>query len=515
MLENVPGASDVYEGPATLQPPPSEEHKTPPCDRVLEFYYHDSDPLSEKNSSHSVLYSIRGMRAFAGDFGSTTLDLFWPSSFFLPVQKVYRKGEILIFIIALAYTLVHYLMHSFNFELVLGLLCISLQIGVWKKHSRSIHWEFFNIWIKQMKIIILTLASLTILWTDTYWGVSENSWRTLIATIVISSTILFFIQIDLMEMSIFFRVSIPTFILSVAFRQIYDNKFTSEDIPLWTYQGHILTVLDIQNVAWSQIMIFAMLGLWSVVTDIEHKKFYLIEENEQRGPDYTTLGCTLVKSDIALLVTCLWNVCTYYLGAKPVWQIISGLLFMFLGTLFLRGVKMTWSYFLKYRPALLILSAAVIIVCELYRFLLSKGHAAMLDLFLGNTVYIYCVIVAILSDFHTKPTKTFRLLVPLLMAAETSYCVYYDIFVATDYEVITINGHTLGVNTVERNAYCQILFQLIAQLFSLISDHYHTKFFLIPRRCERDEMFERFSVRFESGFNEKLIHNRPQLQGQS
>merc|ERR1719233_516370 len=176
---------------------------------------------------------------------------------------------------------------------------------------------------------------------------------------------------------------------------------------------------------------------------------------------------------------------------------------------------MKWSYFLKYRPALLILSAALIIGCELYRFLLSKSHAAMLELFLGNTVYIYCVIVAILSDFHTRPTKIFRLLVPLLMVAETGWCVYYYIFVATDYKVITINGQILGVNTIERNAYCQILFLLIAQLFSLISDHDHTKFFLITRRCERDEMFERYSVRFERRFNEKLIHNRTQLQEQS
>jgi len=489
MLENVPGASDVYEGPATLQPPPSEEHKTPPCDRVLEFYYHDSDPLSEKNSSHSVLYSIRGMRAFAGDFGSTTLDLFWPSSFFLPVQKVYRKGEILIFIIALAYTVVHFLMHSFNFELVLGLLYISLQIRVWKKHSRSIHWEFFNIWIKQMKIIILTLASLTILWTDTYWGVSENSWRTLIRTIVINSIILFFIQIDLMEMSIFFRASIPTFILSVAFRQIYDNKFTSEDIPLWTYQGHILTVLDIQNVAWSQIMIFAMLGLWSVVTDIEHKKFYLIEENEQRGPDYTTLGWKLVKSDIAMFITCLLNVSAYYLRAEPVWQVISGLSFMFVGTLFLRGVKMKWSYLLEYRPALLIVSVVVILFCQAYRLILAESRTMILELVFANTVYVYCVILAILSDFHTRPTKIFRLVVPLLLVVDTGWCLYYYTFVATDYKVLTINSQTLGVNTVEQNAYCQILFLLIAQLFSLIRDHHHTKFFLIPRRLVRNEIF--------------------------
>merc|ERR1719233_2092034 len=152
---------------------------------------------------------------------------------------------------------------------------------------------------------------------------------------------------------------------------------------------------------------------------------------------------------------------------------------------------MKCSYFQKYRPALLLISAAVIVVCQAYRLILLENHTMIWELIFANIVYLYCVMLAFLSDFHTRPTKIFRLVVPLLMVLETGWCVYYYTFVATNQTIITINGRTLGVNTVERNAYCQILFLLIAQLFSLIADHHHTKFFLIPRRCERDEIFSK------------------------
>jgi len=506
MLVNVSAVSEVYKGSARSELSWLEQHKPHP-DHYLDVYNDDSDLTCVKKSCYFGRGSTRGNRGPI---------VFSSYAGFLPVQKVYGKSEILIYIIGLAYALVHFLEDSFNVELVLLLLYISLFIWISKKHYIRLHWGFFHLWIKQMKVIILILASVTILWTDTYWGVSENSWTTLTGTIMINSIILFSIQIDIMEMSIFFRASIPIAILIVGCIQMYMGKFFLEDIPLSSYKGHTLYVLDIQNVAWSQVLVFAMLGLRAVVTDTEHKKFYLIEENEDRGVDYTTLGCTMVTSDIALLLTSIFYACAYYLNAKPIWQFILGLLLMFIGTLFLRGVKMKWWYFLNYRPALLVLSAVVIFLCEACRLWRLKSLSSKLELLLANTLYIYCVIVAILSDFHTRPTKLFRVLVPLLLVANTCWCMYYSMFIATDYKIITVNGHTLGINTVERNAYCQILVLLIAQLFSLISDHHHLKFFLIPKRCNRDQLFARFSDNdnFEKKFNEKLLGSRTTIQGQ-
>jgi len=178
---------------------------------------------------------------------------------------------------------------------------------------------------------------------------------------------------------------------------------------------------------------------------------------------------------------------------------------MVVGTLFLRGIKMKWTWFLEYRPALLLLSAAVLIACSIYRLVFLETSSKQLEQIFATCMYVYCVILAILSDFHTEPTKTFRLLVPLLIVVQTGSSVYYDIFVEHDHKVFTIDGHTLGVNSVERDAYCQILFLLIAQLFSLITDPNHSKFFLIPIRCERDEMFLRFSNPIDRGLCDNLV----------
>jgi len=193
---------------------------------------------------------------------------------------------------------------------------VSMQIYVVTKHVRVLHWEFFNMWIKQIKVIILTLSSITILWTDFYWGITMRSWRSLIGTVSSNVTILFFLWIDLLEMTIFFRASIPSLLFILATLQIFGNNFWLDDVTLWTFQGHALGVLEIQNVAWSQIIVLAFLGLKAAGTDPKHKKFYFIEKNDERGTDYTTKGWILVKTDIALLLTFLVYACTYRFGAK-------------------------------------------------------------------------------------------------------------------------------------------------------------------------------------------------------
>jgi len=321
-----------------------------------------------------------------------------------------------------------------------------------------------------------------------------QSWSTLLGTVVINSTILFFLWIDLMDITVLLRASIPSFLFIIGGLWMFGNRFWYDDIPFWTFQGRVLGVLDIQNVAYSQIMVLAFLGLKSVVTDIKHEKFYFIEENEQRGADYSTNSWISVWTDTAFLTAFLVYVCTSRFNAKIGWQIISGLSLVFVGIPFSRSVKLQFSYFLHYRPVLLIFAAVVILFCNTYRLVLSKTHTKQVEQSLDSVVYVYCVAVAILSDFQTGPTTMFRLFVTLLMVILTGVNVYYILFVVPDVGLITIGDRTLGVNPVERYAYCQVLFLLGAQLVSIIKDPSHSKFFLLPKRCQRGEMFSRFST---------------------
>jgi len=105
----------------------------------------------------------------------------------------------------------------------------------------------------------------------------------------------------------------------------------------------------------------------------------------------------------------------------------------------------------------------------------------------------------ILSDFHTQPTNMFRLFVAFLMVILTGGSVYYYLFVVPDIGLNAIGDRTLGVNSVERNVYYQILVLLKCPLISLIEDPSHSKFFQLPKRCQRGDVVERFSTR---------IHNR-------
>merc|ERR1719382_586512 len=88
----------------------------------------------------------------------------------------------------------------------------------------------------------------------------------------------------------------------------------------------------------------------------------------------------------------------------------------------------------------------------------------------------------------------FRLFVAFFMVIRTGWSVYYHTFVLPDVRLITIGDKSLGINTVERTAYCQVLFLLKCQLLSLITDPSHSRFFMIPRRANRHDMFERYSV---------------------
>jgi len=295
-----------------------------------------------------------------------------------------------------------------------------------------------------------------------------------------------------MDVTIFIRAVIPPLLFLLAGFQIFMNKFWHNDIPVWTFQGQVLSVLDIQNVAWSQILVLSILCFKSVVTDTKHKKFCFIEENEKRGEDYTTKGWILDQTDIALLITFLVYVCMFRFEAKISWQIMSGLLFVFAGIPFLRGVKLKYSYIFHYRPVLLILATMVILFCDTYRLLVSKIHTEQIEQSIHTAVYVYCVVLAILSDFHIGPTNMFRFFVAFLMVILTVFSLYYFLFVVPDVRLITIADRTLGVNSVVRNAYFQVLFLLNSQLLSLIRDPSHSKFFLLPKRCQRKELFERF-----------------------
>jgi len=104
----------------------------------------------------------------------------------------------------------------------------------------------------------------------------------------------------------------------------------------------------------------------------------------------------------------------------------------------------------------------------------------------------------ILSDFHTQPTNMFRLVVAFLTVILTGVSVYYYLFVVPDIGLVTIGDRTLGVNSVERNVYYWTLVLLKCPLISLIKDPSHSKFFQLPKRCQRGDLVERFSTRIDN-----------------
>ena len=161
---------------------------------------------------------------------------------------------------------------------------------------------------------------------------------------------------------------------------------------------------------------------------------------------------------------------------------------MLIGATFFKGVKMKLIHFLEYRLALVVLSAVVLLFCDIYRFMVLESFTNYLGHILATVAYIYGVIIAILADFHTSLTKTFRLLVLLFLVTQTVWNVYDALFVKQDIPLITIERNTLFLNSVERHAYCQVLFLLLAQLVSFMTDPSHTKFFLVQRRCERSKL---------------------------
>jgi len=357
------------------------------------------------------------------------------------------------------------------------------------------HREFIWIWIKQLKMIILVISAINIMWTDFYWGIHFRSWKTIVGTFAANSAILLFILADITEMTTFVRVVLPIILLAEAIIQMYLDQFVLENLVLVEWKGHHLSTSSIRSVAWSQIVIFSFLGLKSVMTDASRKKFYLIERNEIRGREYSTKGWTLVSTDIALLITGTVYGLAFCFKAHGIFQVTSGCLLILVGFVFFKGVKMKLSFFLEYRPALLVLAAAIILVCDIYRLCFVDYDSILRYMVhaLASTVYVYCLTMAILSDFHTQTTQIFRLLVLVLFQMQTIFNIYNCIFNSTDFKVITINGHTLGGNMIERGAYCQILFLLSAQLASLIMDPSHSKFCLILKRCERKKLYLRFT----------------------
>jgi len=322
-----------------------------------------------------------------------------------------------------------------------------------------------------------------------------HSWKSIIGTFATNSAVFLFIIGDLTEITTFYRVVLPLILLALAFIQMYRNQFVLEPLALATYKGRQVSTASIADVAWSQIMVFSFLGLKAVMTDASRKKFYLIERNEIRGPEYNTKGWTLLSTDLALLITGTVYGLGFCFKVFWVFQIISGCLLIVVGFVFFKGVKMKLSVFLEYRPALLIIAAVIILVCDIYRLLFFENYSSIMPYMvhaLASLIYVYCLILTILSDFHTKTTQMFRLLVLVLLLMLTSWNTYRSIFNFKDFKVITINGHNLGGNAIERRAYCQILFLLSAQLTSLIMDPSHSKFCLILRRLERKDLYLRF-----------------------
>jgi len=298
-----------------------------------------------------------------------------------------------------------------------------------------------------------------------------------------------FILADTTELTFLFRLALPLSCMVGAILIIYVDTFVLDSPELFSWRGHTLYVLDIQRLAWSEIFVFSCLGIKDLLMDPLRENFHIIEENEVRGSDYQSIGCSLVWTDLSLLITSLVYSTAYLSNAPFIYQAIPGFLFMAFGIVFLRGVKMKCSYFFNYRPLILIISSCIILCCDIFRVVADPSPTADIVWHAKNilltVLYVFCVFMAVLSDFHTKPTVYFRIVIPVCLMVSTAWNIYRTIFEFKDHKLVTISDHTLGVNQIARSAYIQVFFLLLAFLISMVTNRSLSKFFLIPRRVER------------------------------
>jgi len=309
-------------------------------------------------------------------------------------------------------------------------------------------------------------------------------------TVSVNAAINFYIQADLAEVTLLLRITIPLGLMIIGIYEYYLMAFVLKDISIMTYNGKHHTLFHLKSFAWSQVLVFCFLGFKAIVMDTKRKKFYLIETNLKRGPDYKTGGWMFSAEDIDMIVTCGVYLTTVYLKFRLSFQLFWGGLLLVFTMRFLRGVKLKLVFFLEYRPVLMIVSGLAILLCWILRTHFNPKISTAADyvenIFAG-VLFVFSALTALLSDFHTESTKSFRLLLPLGVFIKGCHTLFKDIFLIKIHVLIVKGQYKITLSQFERYAYMQMLLLLFANFISLASDPSHSKFFLISRLRNREE----------------------------
>jgi len=398
--------------------------------------------------------------------------------------------EIPLIFTGLSFFFVYYVITDPIYTWTVGAVFLAMEIRVWITRFKSFQREFLYFWKRQLKMIILTCSAITILVTDIYWAYVTKSWKTVIGTISVNTVIHFYIQADLAEVTLLLRIIVPSVLMIFGIFEYYMMLFVLQDIDILMYKGEQHTLFGIQCFAWSQVLIFSFLGFKAIVIDRKREKFYLIEKNLKRGPDYKTGGWMFSLTDMLIIVTCGAYIATSYLNMSLSCQLLWGGLFLVFSIAYIRDVKLKPVFFLEYRPVLLVFSSLTILVCQIVRAYLNpeiKTTVEYVKTIFARVVYVYATLMALLSDFHTEPTKSFRLFLPLGVFIQGCVSLFSVLFLMDDYVLFQGDGYKIRINEFERNGHMQILLLLFANFISLVSDPSHKKFFLISRLRNRRE----------------------------
>jgi len=398
--------------------------------------------------------------------------------------------EIPFILTGLCFFLVYYVNLGPVWIWITGVIFLAMEVRIWITRLKYFQREFLYFWRRQLKMIILTCSAFIILFSDFYWAYKREKKLKFMQTVSVNAAIHFYIQADLAEVTLLLRITIPLGLIIIGIYEYYLMAFVLEDISIMTYNGQHHTLFHLKSFAWTQVLVFCILGFKAIVMDTKRKKFYLIERNLKRGPDYKTGGWMFSAEDVDMLVTCGIYLATLYLGLELSYQLFWGGLVLVFTIRFLRGVKLKLVFFSEYRPVLMIFSSLAILFCSVVRTFLNPKvltSAEYLEHIFAGFIFVFFTLIALLSDFHTEPTKSFRLLLPLVVFIKGCHILFKDIFLIKNHVIIIKGQYKITLSEFERNAYMQILLLLFANFISLASDPSHSKFFLISRLRNREE----------------------------
>jgi len=401
--------------------------------------------------------------------------------------------ELTIGLMGLTFFLTYYWVDSTFLDFAFGFVFLAAQVAVWKFLLKDVHPVWFENLILQLKTNMLITAVAVITWTEWHYAIWRQHYQSCIGSLGMQSVTLMFILADTTEVSFFFRVIVPTVLIFASLFTIYWNIFVNEEYELFKFKGHSVGLNRIQNVAWNQILIVALLGFKDILRDQARTHFYIIERNKVKGDKYKNRGWKLSWTDFFFMLTSFDYVVMNILEYHFILQVIPAVLFFGISIEFFKQVEAKPAYFLKYRSMILIGSSCVVLVSEILRLVLENDASGLSGLLiaqesLGNIFLVFCVMMVILSDFHVDVTKSFRLFTPLFLMVAVGWRIYGCSFVYEDHKLIDLMGKEFGVNELSRMAYCQIFLLLFAFLMSMATDRNLSKFFLLPERVTIGEL---------------------------